>query len=56
MVIKVFKCQMCGTQFEATVLDRDDSDERGRQGAALRCPKCNQTRVEEVRTLRRTGS
>ena len=56
MVIKVFKCQMCGAQFEAPVLDRDDPAERDRQGAALRCPKCNQPRIEEIRTVRRTRS
>ncbi len=52
MVVKELKCQMCGTQFEAQVLDDDDPRER-RPGVPVRCPRCNNTRIEVIRTLRR---
>jgi DNA-directed RNA polymerase subunit RPC12/RpoP len=55
MVIRVLKCQMCGTQFEAKVLDRDDPDERQSQGTPVRCPKCGSAQIEIVRTVRRAG-
>ena len=58
MVVKVFKCQMCGTRFEATVFDQDDPHERQRPGARVHCPnpRCNSTRIEEVQSLRRMRS
>ncbi len=56
MLVKVFKCQMCGHQFEREVLDRDDPEERHRQGTPLRCPECGRAEIEVVRTLRRTKS
>jgi predicted Zn-ribbon and HTH transcriptional regulator len=56
MIIKVLKCQMCGCRFEAKVLDRDDRNERYREGVPVRCPQCNSMRIEEVGTLRRAAS
>ena len=52
MVVKLFKCQMCGTRFEVEVLDQDDPRERNQPGAPVRCPKCGSTQIEAVRTLR----
>ena len=48
MVIKIFKCQMCGNQFEVEVFDRDDPEERRRQGAPVRCPKCGSAQIETI--------
>lgn len=49
MIIRVFKCLMCGHQFEMEVFDRKDPNERHIQGARIHCPKCSQTRIEPVR-------
>ena len=54
MFIKLLKCQMCGNEFEAEVLDEEDQNKHDRQVIPIRCPKCTSTRIEPVRTLRRT--
>jgi predicted Zn-ribbon and HTH transcriptional regulator len=56
MVVAVLKCQICGKQFEAEMLDRDNPNERRRHGTPIRCPKCNSTQIELLRTLRRVRS
>jgi DNA-directed RNA polymerase subunit RPC12/RpoP len=56
MLIKLFKCQMCGARFEVKVLDREDAKERYVYGSPVRCERCNSTEVEPVRTLRRQAS
>jgi len=56
MVVALLKCQMCGRQFETEMLDRDDPNERHRNGAPIRCPNCSSTRIEVLRTLRRLRS
>jgi DNA-directed RNA polymerase subunit RPC12/RpoP len=53
MVVALLKCQMCGRQFEAEMLDRGDPNERQRRGTSIRCPECNSTRIEMLRTVRR---
>ena len=56
MVVAVLKCQMCGTKFEAEMLDRDDPNERHRQGSPIRCPRCKSTEIEAIRLVRRLRS
>jgi DNA-directed RNA polymerase subunit RPC12/RpoP len=56
MVVAVLKCQMCGKQFEAEMLDRDDPNERHRQGTPIRCPSCKSTEIEVLRIVRRLRS
>jgi DNA-directed RNA polymerase subunit RPC12/RpoP len=56
MIVAVLKCQMCGAKFEAEMLDRDDSNERHRHGSPIRCPRCNSTEIEVLRTVRRLRS
>ena len=53
MILKLFKCQMCGHRFEAEVLDRENPKENHIVGSQLRCEKCNSAKIEPVRTLRR---
>jgi DNA-directed RNA polymerase subunit RPC12/RpoP len=53
MIVVVLKCQMCGKQFEAELLDRDDPNERHRHGMPIRCPRCNSSEIERIRVLRR---
>lgn len=56
MVIAVLKCQMCGHQFQAEMLDRDDPNERHRPGTSIRCPKCSSAEIELLRVVRRLRS
>jgi len=56
MVVAVLKCQMCGHQFQAEMLDRDDPNERHRPGTPIRCPKCNSAEIELLRVVRRLRS
>ena len=53
MLIQQFKCQQCNHRFEAEVLDREDPKERNVPGHQLRCPECNFSRVELLRTIER---
>lgn len=53
MVLTEFKCGMCNHRFEAEVLDRDDPRERNKPGAPLRCPNCQSTILEILRTIRK---
>lgn len=55
MIVKLFKCQMCGERFEVECLDRQDPRERHVQGCQITCPKCHSPSVEEVKVLRRTA-
>jgi DNA-directed RNA polymerase subunit RPC12/RpoP len=56
MVVALLKCQMCGKQFEAEMLDRDDPNERQRGGTPIRCPNCGSAEIELLRALRRVRS
>ncbi len=49
MLLALFKCQMCGKQFEIPVLDQNDPNERYRRGDSVRCPECNSREVEVLR-------
>ena len=53
MVLQEFKCQHCNHRFEAEVLDDDEPQERNRRGSPLRCPVCNYSLLEILRTVRR---
>lgn len=55
MLIKLFKCQMCGFRFEVEVLDREDPKERDSPGYPICCDKCRSRHVEEIRTLRKAS-
>lgn len=52
MLILEMKCGMCGNRFEAKALDNEDARERHQHGTPIRCPKCNSSVVEKVRTIR----
>jgi DNA-directed RNA polymerase subunit RPC12/RpoP len=52
MLLATLKCQMCGNKFEMEVIDRDDPDERHRQGDRIRCTKCNSDQVEVLQKRR----
>ena len=39
MVIKIFKCQMCGNRFEVEVFDRDDPGGAPPTGCSSTVPK-----------------
>jgi DNA-directed RNA polymerase subunit RPC12/RpoP len=54
MVVAKLKCQMCGTHFDAEILDKDDPDEKYRPGNPIRCPRCNSPEVELLCKLRQT--
>lgn len=56
MVVAKLKCQMCGTYFEAEILDKEDPNERHRGGSPVRCPKCNRSEIELLCVLRRMPS
>jgi len=56
MVVAVLKRQMCGNEFEAEMLDRDDPNERYRHGTRIRCPRCSSTEIEVRRVVRRLRS
>jgi len=53
MVVVEMKCNMCGCNFEAEVLDRQDPDEKKSTGHPLRCPKCSGTMLQTIREVRR---
>jgi protein-arginine kinase activator protein McsA len=55
MVVKEFRCQQYGHRFIEKVLDRQNPREENKLGSALRCPNCNTTFVEVIRTLRRAS-
>ncbi len=55
MLLKLFKCQMCGFRFENEVLDRNDPQEKNTPGSPICCDQCGSPRVEPVRTIRRAG-
>lgn len=55
MIIAKLKCQMCGTRFEAKVLDRDDPLEHNARGKPVRCPSCGSTRIETIQRVRQAG-
>lgn len=56
MVVAKLKCQICGTHFEAEILDKDDPTERHREGSPVRCPKCRRSEIELMCVLRRARS
>lgn len=53
MVVSKMKCGICGCQFEAEMLDREDPKERLFHWSPVRCPNCNSTIVEKLRVIRR---
>jgi Zn finger protein HypA/HybF involved in hydrogenase expression len=53
MLFQQFKCQMCNHRFEAEVLDKDEPKERDVPAHRLRCPQCQSTLVEVLRTIER---
>lgn len=53
MIVVILRCQMCGKEFEAKVLDECDPSECDRPGRSIRCDKCNSIQLERVRVLRR---
>jgi C4-type Zn-finger protein len=55
MLVKLFKCQICGFRFEVKVLDRTDPHERDIPGSPICCDECGSPRVEPVRTIRNAG-
>ena len=55
MLIKLFKCQMCGYRFEVKVLDRQDPNEKDVPGYPICCDKCGSSRFEEIRIIRRAS-
>lgn len=55
MIIVKLKCQMCGENFEAKLLDREDPQERHVSGSPVQCPRCNSTRVETIQRVRRAS-
>ncbi len=55
MLVKLFKCQMCGLRFEVEVYDRRDPKEKDIPGVPVCCDRCNSHRIEEIRVLRRAG-
>jgi predicted Zn-ribbon and HTH transcriptional regulator len=54
LVLMRILCQMCGHVFEKEVADPDNDRDRP-SGPPVRYPKCNSTRLEPVRKLRRVG-
>jgi C4-type Zn-finger protein len=55
MLVKTFKCQMCGSQFEIEVLDRENPRERHVTGYPVVCEKCGSQRLEQVAVRRKAG-
>lgn len=53
MVVMELKCTRCDHRFEAEAIDREDPNERYVEGARIRCPKCDWSMVEPIRTIRR---
>lgn len=51
MILQEFRCQQCNHRFEAEVLDDNDPKERDRPGSRLRCPKCNFSMLDLLRTI-----
>ena len=53
MLLQQFKCQRCDHRFDAEIFDRDEPRERDIPGPPLRCPECQSTFLEVLRTIER---
>lgn len=49
MLVVEMKCQMCGTRFEATILDPENPAEARERGRPVRCPTCNSMQIDRMR-------
>lgn len=49
MLLVEMRCQMCGDRFEATVLDREISNESHERGEPVRCPRCSSMQIDRLR-------
>lgn len=48
MLLVELLCQICGSRFEAEVLDRENPREQ-HEGNPVRCPHCDSMRIERIR-------
>ena len=55
MVLKEFKCQMCGYRFEVEIVEAEEARELRIATMPVTCPKCQSPRVEGTRVIRHTG-
>jgi len=55
MIIKLYKCQMCGHRFEVELLDRSNPKEKDQIGHPVCCDECHSPRVEPIRVLRKAS-
>lgn len=49
MLVVEMQCQMCGTRFEATILDPENPAEARERGRPVRCHRCDSMQIDRIR-------
>ena len=44
-----FRCKICGEEFEVKVIERDEANDPNIPSSPVRCPKCSNTQIEEIK-------